>query len=440
MFGKSVACCYNAAPKQGQTTFFFFRIVVCTLESGLYDWLSHRPPPPGSTPVASSHQYQWPAQPSHRFRAICNASGALPVAVVESTGAGTFGGLLRRCRRAEHLLLQCVSHFIFIVSIVVFFLTDIYKRLAAPATDQLPRSTGAYAGDGIVACTPEFEEIIVVASKYRIRCGSQSWLSWATKSWLSWATKLAAVVQGLANAGRLNGAALGNIFWQVTSTEHTFSVAKEVQPKKRPEPDTCVIVAITVAMEAKHRFMYGLPWTAAEPEHLLERCRKGGIWTPENGASITGVLAKVRSLRGVPIVTENPDVNRDPARCPRLPLTSWQKHEATGLCPELVAELLDRGPCVARIYPSYYDSGEEVVFHAVVCFGYRRHAVDCFGYRLCHYQMQVHVLDNDDETGPWRWIHLARIHTIYTLDVGCLDSHTVHLQVKAASSQGRARV
>ncbi|KAL6589843.1 hypothetical protein ACP70R_050202 [Stipagrostis hirtigluma subsp. patula] len=287
-----------------------------------------------------------------------------------------------------------------------------------------------------------------VASQSRIRSQeilgqplkSDSWLSWAIKLWLSWPTKLTAVVQGLANAGRLNGAALGNIFWQVTSTEHILSVAKEVRPKKRAVPDTCVIVAITVAMEAKHRFMYGLPWTAAEPEHLLERCRKSGIWTPENGASITGVLAKVRSLHGVPIVTANADLNGDPARCPRLPLTSWQKHEATGLCPELVAELLDRGPCVARIYPSHYDSGEEVVFHAVVCFGYRRHAVHCFGHRLCRDQMQVLVLDNDDETGPWRWIHLARIDTIYTLEVGRLDREIVHLQVHAASPQGRARV
>ncbi|KAL6606392.1 hypothetical protein ACP70R_042045 [Stipagrostis hirtigluma subsp. patula] len=178
--------------------------------------------------------------------------------------------------------------------------------------------------------------------------------------------------------------------------------------------NTCAPVAVTVAVGAKHRFLYGFPWTPAEAEHLIMMCKNSGIWKPENGARITKVLGKVRDLGGVPVIDDNPDVNKNPELCPRLRLTSWKKHKCAELGPKQVATLLHRGPCVAKIY---HNRGDKVVFHAVVCFGYR-HAVDCFGYRLRH--EQVFVLDNQEDNGPWHWINLERIHTIYTLKVDCL--------------------
>ncbi|KAL6589840.1 hypothetical protein ACP70R_050199 [Stipagrostis hirtigluma subsp. patula] len=346
-----------------------------------------------------------------------------------SAGAGALGGLPWLRRRAEHLLLQCLGHDIFIFSIVVFFLTDIYKRLAAPATDQLPRSTGAYAGDGIVACTPEFEKIIVAASKYRIRCGSQSGSSW------SWP-----------NTFRLDWTALGQPIGPVTEQRISW-VANVVRPMKQPKQDTCALVACTVAVEAMHRLVYGegraFRWKAAVPEHLLGACKRNNIWRPGTGAPVEEVLDKIRQLSGVPVVTNNPATKSNPAMRPRLPLPlgSWEVHRLGDDDLRSVAELLRRGPCVATLWTcpwyqrfnasldggawvyrgcgrsqAFRDEcerlyGEQVGFHAVVC----------FGYRLCGDQMHVLVLDNHDDTGPWRWVDVKELHALYTFDFGCLD-------------------
>ncbi|KAL6589845.1 hypothetical protein ACP70R_050204 [Stipagrostis hirtigluma subsp. patula] len=409
----------------GQATLLFHLV----LEAGFCDCLTRRRRPPGSTPITSpADEYPWPAQPSQRLHVIRAGEGDnhLPVVIgeIQSTSRdGILSALLRRGVHAEPLLARLVACVV----------AGMYRR-----PTPVPRSTGD-AGDDVVASTPELERSVIFAIR---PCGSNSASSWRTRLFFDLSRALR-----WPNTFRLACSPLGQPIGP--ATEQISWVANVVRPMKQREPDTCALVACTVAVEAKHRFAYGFPWTAAEPEHLLRVCERNGIWRRGKGAPIEKVLNKIRHLSGVPIITNNPASNSDPALCPRLPLSSWDVHKLDdgSSDADCVAELLHGGPCVGRLWacPWYrhFDAsrdggawvyrgcgrsqddrreslrlyGEMVGFHAVVCFGYRR----------CGDQMHVLVLDNHAPTGPWRWVDIDELDELYTLNVGCLDPEALRL-------------
>ncbi|KAL6606397.1 hypothetical protein ACP70R_042050 [Stipagrostis hirtigluma subsp. patula] len=344
----------------------------------------------------------------------------------------------RRRQRAEHQLLQCVGRDIFIFSIVVFFLAEIYKRLTTPATDQLCRSPGEHAGDEIVPCTPElFEGSIVVASGAAILGGGYSGSSLMTRLTFNVERK----ARGWSNTFRLDCSELGRPIGRVTRARSWEACLG--RPIKQREKDACVIYACTVGVEARHRFKYAkdhgdgehFPWNAAEPERLLEVCRKEGIWMPGRGANVGRVLDMIKYRGGVPVA--NPAAG---SPLDVLQLSSWEEHSwdgGPGLSPQRVAELLDGGPCVGRLWTcpwyGYFDAslddgawvyrgcGRSEAARQESKRLYRAaavsHAVVCFGYRFCGDQMHVLVLDNHQDTGPRRWVDVEEMDALYTLNV-----------------------
>ncbi|KAL6606399.1 hypothetical protein ACP70R_042052 [Stipagrostis hirtigluma subsp. patula] len=529
---------------------FFFRGVICILAAGFRDCLARRRRPPGSTPITSPDQHQWPSQPSRRVHVIrareadkaidvstsrigvlraifffgvvaCVLDGlyrrpnpvprsigypgtdhiasklvCVPLpAPSQSTGVGDLGGLPGRRRRSEPLLLtRCVCHDIFFLGDVVCALAGIYKRLTTQAIG-LPRRSGD-AGDAIVTLTPEFEKSTINASGAAIPCGSHSTgsagasdglghdiffgsvvclvappaidlarstgdaggdiIPWTPESdasraailggghsGSSWLTRpIFDLERGLKwpNTFKLNCSALGQPIGPVTRCKSWEAYLG--RPMKQRKKDTCALVACTVAVDAMHRCKYAkdngtdkqFPWTVAEPDRLFEVCKNEGIWTRGNGASVRAVLDKIKHRGGVHIANpQEPELGV-------LPLSSWKDHwgdAVSGLSSRCVAELLDGGPCVGRLWtcPWYSYFNASLDDGAWVYRGCGRsqadrdeseslyrdtgsHAVVCFGYRLCgDGQMHVLVLDNQEEGGPWRWIDVEEILTIYTLDV-----------------------
>lgn len=175
------------------------------------------------------------------------------------------------------------------------------------------------------------------------------------------------------------------------------------------------------------------------------------------GAHISDVLDQIRKLGGV--VTTN-------ASAPApwvLPLRDWDKHGGgDGFGGELrltiqrVAQLLDRGPCVGTVWahPWFWLCDASSPDTDFVCRGCRvskdfrllsemlygdavaKHAVVCYAYRICGSpdreaakadkeaddEMHVLVMDNQDATGPSRWVdHEELLDMMYPLVVDRLE-------------------
>jgi hypothetical protein len=123
-----------------------------------------------------------------------------------------------------------------------------------------------------------------------------------------------------------------------------------------------------------------------------------------------------------------------------LGLRKWEKHSVDdGFTQERVAELLDQGPCIGRLWvcPWYFhfdaaknnwvyrgcgrDEGDRAESKRL--YGNHQngsHVVVCFQYRLCGEQMHVLVLDNHGKDGPERWIDFEELDALFTLKVDCL--------------------
>ncbi|KAL6861671.1 hypothetical protein ACP4OV_017371 [Aristida adscensionis] len=217
-------------------------------------------------------------------------------------------------------------------------------------------------------------------------------------------------------------------------------------PMEQKVPDTCSLVSCTVCVEALHRFKYEtaadaagrkFPCRAAAPRRLRRVCRREGIWRPRTGAPVSGVLAKIVELGGVP-TTNAPTPSRR-----MLPLRSWKEHHwnaGAGLSAGRIAALLDRhGPCVGLVWlcPWYYlfdaaenpervyrGCGRDAGFMEHSKLHFRRfagaHAVVCYAYRFTENPEEMHVLvlDNHTPAGPSRWVDSEEIHELYTLSVG----------------------
>jgi hypothetical protein len=212
--------------------------------------------------------------------------------------------------------------------------------------------------------------------------------------------------------------------------------------------DTCAIVACIVGVEGMCRKEYEeshgkgtfpVAWKTAErwPRILLGQCEAVGIWKKGKGACVAQVLDEIQELRGV-------GINSD--EVPVMPLRDWEEH-SDGLTPERVAALLDRGPCIGRLWVCPWYS----CFNAANNDGWvyrgcgrdeaardecRRlypkeeavmgsHAVVCSGYRFCEtgngdeQAMHVLVLDNHRDDGPQRWIDVEELDALFTLTVDC---------------------
>lgn len=175
-------------------------------------------------------------------------------------------------------------------------------------------------------------------------------------------------------------------------------------------------------------------WKAAKdwPGQLRRACERKGIWKSESGggASVGDVLTKIQELGGV----------RTTLAEGLMPLREWEEHsDSLTLTPELVAALVDQGPCVGRLWTCPWYS----CFKATNNWVYRgcgrdqglrdeckrlydgqvmgSHAVLCLEYRiLANGEMHVLVSDNHDDNGPERWIHVEEFDAIFTLKVDCL--------------------
>uniref|UniRef100_A0A0E0AJW4 Uncharacterized protein n=1 Tax=Oryza glumipatula TaxID=40148 RepID=A0A0E0AJW4_9ORYZ len=214
---------------------------------------------------------------------------------------------------------------------------------------------------------------------------------------------------------------------------------------KQPMSDTCAIVACTVALEGMHRKVYEesngvgtfpAAWQAAGSwnEQLRLACERKGVWKAREGANVGDVLIKIQELAGV--VTSVPGL--------LMPLLRWEKH-SSGLTRERVAELIDLGPCIGRLWvcPWYHhfnadngwvyrgcgrdkharDECKELYEDKVM----GSHAVVCLAYRFWEEgeEMHVLVLDNHDDDGPQRWIDVEELDAIFTLSVECLTNEDV---------------
>ncbi|PUZ71948.1 hypothetical protein GQ55_2G354600 [Panicum hallii var. hallii] len=210
-------------------------------------------------------------------------------------------------------------------------------------------------------------------------------------------------------------------------------------------------MASTMAIEGKHRQVYESfhgPGTfpdnckAAEgwEDKLLEACKRQGIWKEgeEEGAVMGDVLKKTMDLGGVRTTSTLGQG--------LLGLRESEKHSGDGLTPERVAELLDQGPCIGRLWicPRYFHfdaaKNNDRVYRG--CgrdkgarakskrrYGNRQngsHVVVCFQYRFCGEQMHVLVLDNHEEDGPERWIDAEELDALFTLKVDCLCGSPDH--------------
>ncbi|KAL6589228.1 hypothetical protein ACP70R_050404 [Stipagrostis hirtigluma subsp. patula] len=358
---------------------------------------------------------------------------------MQITGVGALGWLPRRLRRAGPLLTRSVCHHDIFLLCTMFVLFGIYKQLMAPpAIDDLARSNGD-AGDDIVGCAPESERRRIGVAIPGGGCAVQC--VWSLMARLSFNAERKA--RGWSNPFRLDCSTVGRLISPVTQ-QYISLAACFVRPIKQLHDDTCSIVACTVAVDVTHQLKYGFDWTAAEPEHLFKECEREGIWRPGEGASVEDVLNKIVALSGVPIVTDDPAVNSDPERCPRLPLKSFGVHkfeeddDARRLSTARMVKLLRRGPCVGGLwtcpwYCRFDASRDKGAWVYCGCgrsqaardeskrlYGHKAgsHAVVCFGYRFCGDQMHVLVLDNHaDKTGPWRWIDAEELDTFYTLNI-----------------------
>lgn len=215
-------------------------------------------------------------------------------------------------------------------------------------------------------------------------------------------------------------------------------------------------MASTMAIEGKHKQVYESfhgagkfpdDWKAAEGwyDKLLNACKREGSWKEgeEEGAVMDDVLKKTKNLGGVLTTISTLDLEQEGLL---LELRKWEKHSGDGLTPERVAELLDQGPCIGRLWicPRYFhfdaaknndqvyrgcgrDKGDRA--KSKRRYGNRQngsHVVVCFQYRFCGEQMHVLVLDNHEEDGPERWIHAEELDALFTLKVDCLCGSSYH--------------
>uniref|UniRef100_A0A0E0Q8H4 Uncharacterized protein n=1 Tax=Oryza rufipogon TaxID=4529 RepID=A0A0E0Q8H4_ORYRU len=196
---------------------------------------------------------------------------------------------------------------------------------------------------------------------------------------------------------------------------------------KQPMSDTCAIVACTVALEGMHRKVYEesngvgtfpAAWQAAGSwnEQLRLACERKGVWKAREGANVGDVLIKIQELAGV--VTSVPGL--------LMPLLRWEKHSSE-LTRERVAELIDLGPCIGRLWVCPWqgvknrrDECKELYEDKVM----GSHAVVCLAYRFWEEgeEMHVLVLDNHDDDGPQRWVDVEELDAIFTLSVECLTN------------------
>jgi len=176
---------------------------------------------------------------------------------------------------------------------------------------------------------------------------------------------------------------------------------------------------------------------AAALVRLFVKCVIDDTWVWGWGANVGKVLNKIQELGGLPAVNAPTLAERV------LPLRSWQEHwwghdGGHGLSPERVAQLLWKGPCIGslwvvgpwygpvdaeqdegRVYTSHgcgrsedirllsedLFPGDQVGWHAVVC----------YGYRVRGGRMHVLVLDNHTTWGPRRWVHVEEFDRMYAL-------------------------
>lgn len=212
--------------------------------------------------------------------------------------------------------------------------------------------------------------------------------------------------------------------------------------------DSCAPVALTVCLKAVHRMVYEsihgpgtFPFRAAAPEELLRRCSKERyrngdkrkmqkVWD-KGCKDIEKMMDVLVKMGGAPTTQGK-----------RLPLKGWEAyyHSNGSLTPELAARLIySRGPCVGVIFcteeyedidasskdkninkvyrgcPRWMrrtlvgldDDGDQVGYHAVVCYAYRRR----------HNELQILILDNYSEDGPSRWISFREFDELFVLEV-----------------------
>lgn len=169
-------------------------------------------------------------------------------------------------------------------------------------------------------------------------------------------------------------------------------------------------MASTMAMEGKHRMVYESfhgagtfpdDCKAAEgwADTLLTKCKSQGMWKAGEGAVMGDVLKKIHDLGGVR--TSGGTLGQG-----LLGLSKWEKHSGgDALTLERVAELLDQGPCIGRLWicPWYFrfnaaennwvyrgcGRDEDARAESKMFYGNWRngsHVVVCFAYRICNEQ------------------------------------------------------
>lgn len=140
-----------------------------------------------------------------------------------------------------------------------------------------------------------------------------------------------------------------------------------------------------------------------------------------------------------------------------MTLGMYKKHSADSgdeLTKERVAELLDQGPCVGRLFACpwyscfdatkndnwvYRGCGRDKVTREDCKSRYPHeimgsHAVVCFAYRKCENgELHVCVLDNHTDSGPERWVDVEELDALYTLKVDCLCGSVKHHHNAGAS-------
>lgn len=220
-------------------------------------------------------------------------------------------------------------------------------------------------------------------------------------------------------------------------------------------------MACTMAVEGMHCKVYETfhgsntfpdDWKAAKDWNgqLLRTCKDEKIWAEGEGSVVGDVLTMIqKKLRGVRTASGK-------GQQLVMALDRYKKHSGDELTPERVADLLDQGPCVGRLWAApWYSCFDATKKDNWVYRGCGRdkatrdhckskypdekdimgsHAVVCFAYRVCQNgEMHVRVLDNHTDGGPERWVDVEELDALYSLKVDCLCGSPQHYHDAGAS-------
>ncbi|RLN12358.1 hypothetical protein C2845_PM09G04130 [Panicum miliaceum] len=232
-----------------------------------------------------------------------------------------------------------------------------------------------------------------------------------------------------------------------------WAEATGFRKQQLPVPGTCALVAVTKCLEAQHRKEFeavhgakSFPCRAAAPRKLRQVCFRELIWNPSTGKRERTWDPKVgarylgRVLRKMIQLGGARTTNAPPPAPFLLPLADWEGYHRDdhGLTPEVAKQLLHRrGPCVGTLFATedFYRMDASLFSHrAAVAFrGCPRekreevrgsdpdaamHAVVCYAYRHNKQgKLLVLVLDNQQATGPSKWVHFDEFDSFYVLYV-----------------------